>query len=221
MVQIRKLQPSVGRIALPPSDKLNNWSKANTRRQIQSRKLADYPPGTPQPTPCRLWQGAADKGGYGRRKMAGQVVLMHRWVVEKIEGRRLRKDEVVMHRCDNPPCYRYDHLEVGTIQTNNEDRHRKGRTKQTPQYLHGANNGRSKLTAGQVAEIRIDYDCGVGIMELARRYGVSKVTIRRIVDHQTWRTDKERAQLDEEREKRKHAHREVDGEGTGQHVAPG
>lgn len=204
MVEIRKLEPSV-RIRLPPSNKIKPWSKANTRRQMTKRRLADYPPPTPQPTPCRLWQGAADKQGYGARKVNGKTVKVHRWLVEQVEGRKLSPRQVVLHLCDNPPCYRYDHLRVGTIQENNEDRHRKGRTKQKAQHMHGETNGRAKLTRKQATLAKIDYSAGVSPEEIAKRYGVHRTTIYRLVSGQTWA--KQRKQLEE------HVHTDVVDEG--------
>jgi hypothetical protein len=41
----------------------------------------------------------------------------------------------VCHRCDNPPCVRPDHLFLGTVQENNEDRERKGRGYRPPRQV--------------------------------------------------------------------------------------
>ena len=51
----------------------------------------------------------------------------------------------------------------------------------------GENNGRVKLTATQVMEIRRAYaEEGIGQSQLARRYGVSQSQIGRIVTGQHW-----------------------------------
>ena len=42
-------------------------------------------------------------------------------------GTGLVDDLIVMHLCDNPPCYRYSHLIVGTNADNTADMIAKGR----------------------------------------------------------------------------------------------
>lgn len=37
------------------------------------------------------------------------------------------RGKVVRHRCDNPPCFRYDHLVVGTQGDNLDDMRSRGR----------------------------------------------------------------------------------------------
>ena len=191
MVEIRKLQPSVA-IRLPAKTKLKpNW-KQNGAKKRTTRWRKDFPPGTPLDTPCVIWQGAVDRAGYGKRKIRRpdgreQVIGVHRWIIEFTESRRLGPKQVVLHRCDNPPCFRYDHLTVGTIQENNADRDRKGRTKQVAQHMNGETNGRAKLTRKQVALIKIDYSAGKGISALSREHGVSRNTIYRALRGLTWK----------------------------------
>lgn len=77
-------------------------------------------------TPCREWQGAR-VAGYGVRKINGKMVKIHRWAVAQVHGWDAIKGKVVMHRCDNPACFRYSHLEIGTNADNVRDMHAKGR----------------------------------------------------------------------------------------------
>jgi len=195
MVEIRKLKPSVGIIKLPPPPTravLNpNYRQVADRRRTERRR-ADHPAPTPQPTPCVLWQGSVTPDGYGRRKAVrpgtdkAQTIGVHRWIVELTLGRRLRPDQVIMHLCDNRLCYRYDHLRVGTIKENNDDRDSKGRLRQVAQHMHGTTNGRAKLKPQWIANIRRDYTEGVKMTTLAREYGVSRATIYKIVNGLTW-----------------------------------
>ena len=84
---------------------------------------------------CREWQGATGTNGYGLRTPKGKRTTqgVHRWVIEQIGfdqfGTLWQSDpkQIVMHLCDNPPCYRYDHLRLGTPQDNHDDAVRKGR----------------------------------------------------------------------------------------------
>jgi hypothetical protein len=87
------------------------------------RLLADFPPPTPQPTPCRLWQGSCDGDGYGvltANNRPNSRQRAHRWIWEMANG-PIIPGIVVRHKCDNPPCYRLSHLELGTVADNNND----------------------------------------------------------------------------------------------------
>jgi len=98
-------------------------------RTYARRTLADFPSPTPQPTPCRLWQGALSGSGYAQRT---DHQAMHRWVWEQING-PVPPGMHVCHRCDNPLCYRYDHLFLGTQAENLADMTKKGRRFGRPQ----------------------------------------------------------------------------------------
>jgi hypothetical protein len=68
---------------------------------------------------CEIWQGAKDKDGYGLVKIRGKQMKAHRVAKEIEVGRKLKKEECVMHLCDNPSCFRKEHLKVGTVAQNN------------------------------------------------------------------------------------------------------
>jgi hypothetical protein len=147
------------------------------------------PPPTPQQTPCRIWQGAVDVDGYG----SAYGKRLHRWVIEQIDG-PIADGLVVMHLCDNPPCYRYDHLKVGTNLDNVRDRHAKGRTavaQETPHWLQksGEEHTQAKLTWQQVYEIRARLAAGEIGRRLANEFGVTPGTITNIKKHKVWRSE--------------------------------
>lgn len=130
-------------------------------------------------TPCREWRSK----GYGKR---GQVYV-HRWVMAQIHGWAALQGRVVLHLCDNPPCYRYDHLRLGTQADNLRDAHDKGRML-TPEPKRGHAHHSSKLTEEQVLLIRQRYAAGgVTHRQLADEYGVSHRNIGLIVRRQIWR----------------------------------
>ena len=88
---------------------------------------------TPLETPCREWQGGKNGVGYGviyrePRKPNGKLSawLVHHWVWTLANGPIL-DGMVVLHRCDNPPCFRLDHLVLGTRGDNHRDMVSKGR----------------------------------------------------------------------------------------------
>jgi hypothetical protein len=82
----------------------------------------------------------------------------------------------VCHRCDNPPCCRPDHLELGTAAENSADMASKGRAARRSGLAHHA----TRFTAEQVREIRARYAAGgVSTHELGREYGVGAMVIWR------------------------------------------
>jgi len=68
---------------------------------------------------------------------------MHRWVVRSVgfdqHGTPFEQSIHVMHLCDNPSCYRYDHLRLGTHADNMADMKAKGRRLQP--ITHGTDGG--------------------------------------------------------------------------------
>lgn len=91
-------------------------------------------------TACREYRGLLHPYGYGypalgvqRYKPNGakagrRQVLLHRWVMEQALDRPLRSDEIVRHTCDNPPCFLFDHLVLGTQDDNVADMVERGRS---------------------------------------------------------------------------------------------
>lgn len=77
-------------------------------------------------TPCREWQGARNEHGYGYLRRAGRQWLTHRWVWTLMNG-PIPDGMKILHRCDNPPCFRLDHLWMGTQADNVRDMIAKGR----------------------------------------------------------------------------------------------
>lgn len=83
-------------------------------------------PPTSLETPCREWQGGKNGAGYGRLKREGRMWFVHRWVWTLANG-PIPKGIKVLHRCDNPPCFRLDHLFLGDQAQNIADMTSKGR----------------------------------------------------------------------------------------------
>ena len=157
--------------------------------QLKKSFRRHSPPPTPLDTPCVVWQGPVDRNTYGI--FAGQ--RLHRWVIEQVDG-PIEPGLVVMHLCDNPPCFRYDHLRVGTVAENNADRDAKGRSYMgtpNPHWLRkvGEQHSHAKLTWAQVRDIRARLDLGEVGRRLAEEYGVSPATITNIKKGLVWRED--------------------------------
>lgn len=135
---------------------------------------------------CRVWRGATAKGGYGKRKIKGRMVLVHRWTWEQVNG-PIPDGMKVLHQCDNPPCYLIEHLFLGTQADNMADMHAKGRARHGVGRPLGEANGMSKLTVTQVAEVREAIAQGDVQRRIAERYGVSPATISKIKTGVVWR----------------------------------
>ena len=128
-------------------------------RKLYVRRRVDYPPPNPQPTPCRIWQGSVDRGGYGR-------VLVHttdhkrrqmtasRWIWTMANG-PIPDGLVVRHKCDNPPCFRLSHLELGTYTDNNNDAAERG-------HLGKA----SALSPNQIEAVRLGRAAGMSYPQI-------------------------------------------------------
>lgn len=79
-------------------------------------------------TPCREFQGYTNGAGYGDRSAVRfSSRMVHRQIMEMVYGPESIKGKVVMHTCDNPPCFRFDHLRIGTVADNVADKMSKGR----------------------------------------------------------------------------------------------
>lgn len=133
---------------------------------------------------CLEWQGKRNKKGYARITQGSERVLLHRLVWEAAHG-PLPDGLCVLHRCDNPPCYRLSHLFTGTVADNNADRSQKGRTaRQT-----GALNGRAQVTDEQTQEIRRRYREGELQRVIGEDYGLSQSQVSKIVRQVAWPSD--------------------------------
>lgn len=154
---------------------------------------------------CWIWTASRNPKGYGYFRNRKRTVLAHRMAWELTYG-PIPDGLLCLHHCDNPSCVHPDHLFLGTAADNTLDMMRKGRhgPEVFPAYkIMGENHwsykypesvprgeavGTSKLTEGQVLEIRAAYAAGnVSKAALARQYGVSHHTIRFILSRKSWR----------------------------------
>lgn len=133
-----------------------------------------------EPGHCWEYPGARDPDGYGvvsaQSDGSGRKQKQLRVARVAYERRHgpVPPGKLVMHTCDNPPCWNPDHLKVGSVLENNEDKARKLRAS-------------SKLTADQVRQIRNLLDYGMPYAEIGRRFGVSDVAVWNIRHRRTWK----------------------------------
>jgi hypothetical protein len=76
-------------------------------------------------TGCWLWQGRRDRWGYGRITVSHRRWSVHRLAAHLYLSLDPTSDLHVLHRCHTPPCFRPDHLYLGTNADNVRDRIRR------------------------------------------------------------------------------------------------
>jgi transposase-like protein len=133
---------------------------------------------------CWTWTGG--KGGpYGQLQYSGKRLLAHRfsWVLHTKQ--LCPAGQVVRHRCDNPPCVRPDHLELGSIAQNvrdTYDRHR--RTTGNPNL--GTARPNAVLNNDLVASLRRQARSGQSIRSIAKGRELEYTTVYRAIRGIGW-----------------------------------
>lgn len=117
------------------------WSKVDKNGPVIVPELGN----------CWVWLTATTQG-YGEIGIAGRTVRAHRlsWEIENGSP----TDMLILHKCDNPPCIRPDHLFKGTQLDNMQDAMAKGRLIHNKEVKNAV---LSKLTDQEVLEIRRRY----------------------------------------------------------------
>lgn len=129
-------------------------------------------------TGCWIWTGATTAFGYGSIRLK-YGTSVHRVRYEQKFG-KIPGKLCVLHKCDNPLCGNPDHMFLGTIQDNNLDRDRKGRTRK---------GKKTYLDDLQIAVIR-SFPRGMpGMMAVAKYF---KITYERLWSVRTTKYKHER-----------------------------
>lgn len=137
------------------------------------------------PDECWNWNASKDDLSYGTVFLEKKCRRAHRVVFFLSKG-PFPNVLKVCHTCDNPSCCNPKHLWLGTDADNVRDRDAKGRLINGKKY-YGSSHVKSKLTEREVLQIRALSKFGWWQRELAEMYGVSQVTIHRIVRGTRWK----------------------------------
>lgn len=126
---------------------------------------------------CWEWKGTIDGYGYGvldhnYKRYRGHVLAL------EFDGRPVPAGMMGCHHCDNPKCVRPSHLYPGTEQDNANDASSRNRLSK------GSAHHMSKLSEDDVRKMRA---LDLPYAEIARRFGVSRITASRAVRGETWR----------------------------------
>jgi hypothetical protein len=125
---------------------------------------------------CLVWAGSRDGRGYGKVYVGNDLhIKAHRYAWHIAYG-GIPAGMHVLHRCDNPPCCKLDHLFLGTHADNMADMARKGRAGPLakPEAILRGEDSNSTLTEQQVREA-IESD--ETSRDIATRFGVAPATI--------------------------------------------
>lgn len=130
---------------------------------------------------CIVWTGHKNPDAYPLLMFRGKRRTVHviSWMLQHGEA---PDGLVIMHRCDNPPCFNPDHLQAGTTTENIHDAIAKGR------LVFGEHHGNSKLTADAVREIRVKCDMGYSRKEISEQFGITPNHITRIFTRREWKS---------------------------------
>lgn len=137
---------------------------------------------------CWEWTASTDRGGYGSISENNKSRGAHQ-VSWEIHFGPIPDGMFVLHKCDNPPCVRPDHLFLGTSKDNAQDRQQKGRWKggvTSETAARGESNAKCKLTAAIVIRIRLRHASGDSPTDMALEYDVNRSTIHAIVKRRIW-----------------------------------
>jgi hypothetical protein len=126
---------------------------------------------------CWLWEACVNSWGYGQFKLNGKQKQAQR-VSWMLNFGPIPEGMEVLHKCDNPPCVRPDHLFLGSQDDNMKDKNYKNR------QAFGERQGSAKLTEDQIRLIRVSNKSSI---TLGLEYNVSESTIVRIKSRKTWR----------------------------------
>lgn len=130
---------------------------------------------------CWLWIAGKSKAGYGYFGTEKGIEKAHR-VAYRFAYGDFDPSYWVLHRCDNPPCVRPDHLFLGDAKDNAVDRKDKGRQAN----FEGERNPNAKLNLLQVVEIRKRFEEGENQNSIAKEFPVKRSMIGNIVRNLNW-----------------------------------
>ena len=136
---------------------------------------------------CWLWFSTSkNEHGYGILNYNGRTEKAHRIAYQLFYNCKLTSDQHLLHSCDIPACCNPHHLKIGTQQENMQNAIDRGRNSPPPVH-RGENNNKAKLTESKVRIIRKSFKNGVSIINLSKKFNVTRPTINQIVKRETWK----------------------------------
>lgn len=121
---------------------------------------------------CWEWEKGKDKNGYGKLGLkypdgSYKTRSAHRMAYMVVHA-ELPPGSIIMHICDNPPCFNPKHLINGTHQANMDHAKISGKMKNT------------KALGPEIkAKMQIDRVEGMKIDDICEKYGVSRSSVNK------------------------------------------
>ena len=165
--------PRSAPLTLASKDIARFWSKV------------DKTPGQGPNEDCWHWLGAPNRHGYGRLGLGGYREVVATRIAYLIAYGIDAYPLNVLHRCDNPPCVRPDHLFLGDQLDNMRDCKEKGR------IASGARQNawkmrHVKLTPETARYARALKDAKVPAKKIAAELGISVHHVYKIKEYWRW-----------------------------------
>ena len=131
---------------------------------------------------CVIWPFAVDAGGYGKIRVNGRNIGVHREACRRAHGEPPTAESVAMHGpCHEPRCFNGRHLHWGTDAENQIDKVRDG----TVQL--GEAHPQSRFTEAEICEMRRMAAAGHRTIDIADRFGTIPQYVYKIVTRRLWR----------------------------------
>ena len=118
---------------------------------------------------CWEWEGSFDKKGRPLFPLMGTKKIAYRLVYELVFGVSLTPEQLLLHQCDHPWCCNPYHVKIGTHQENMDEMKDRER------------HGLPKIVVNAIRTLAKD----IPHATIAERYGVSRETVRDIVNERT------------------------------------
>lgn len=133
---------------------------------------------------CWIHKNRSNDYGYNSIRVGARIRGIHRVsyaISEGMDVDEIPQGLVVMHKCDNPPCFNPDHLTLGTESENMQDALNKRR------LFEGEDSHFSKLTDSDVIAIRDLFKKKASARQLSSQFNIHIVTIYDIINRKTWK----------------------------------
>lgn len=135
---------------------------------------------------CWLWSKGTASNGYGTLWINGRTLSAHRFSWERTYGPVPLSEgyhgTCVLHKCDVRACVNPQHLFLGSMGLNNEDRDAKGRHRAP----RGELSGMRKLSYADVEEIK-RWRGRASQREIAKLFNISQPNVSLILSGKAWK----------------------------------
>jgi len=157
------------------------WHKASYAEKLERLK-ANFEKIVIKSDGCWDSKLISHHSGYVDIQFGQKRIGLHRasWTI--FNG-NIPEDSFVLHKCDNKRCSNPDHLFLGTLKDNTQDKLTKGRAN----LPVGESHKNSKLTIEKVKKIKELLSLGVTMSRLEKDFNISNGALKAIKNGRTWK----------------------------------